>query len=296
MSKEETNMKTYLLHPATFKLDGGAMFGIIPKPLWSKKIMPDEYNRILMALRVVFIETDNRKILIDTGIGDFHAEKFKDQFEIKSEANPLVQLLKNELSTSADEITDIILTHLHFDHVGGLVGSEKEIIFPNATIHLHKNHYEYSLKPTLRDSGSFHSHIFKPALDYYKDKNQIHFVTGEDGQLIKDKNLSVAFKTSFGHTPHMLHPVFDKFIYMADLVPMSHHVHLPWVMGYDISPGVTTEYKEKFYQEIIEKKLYMIFEHDIDTWGGQLKIDEKGKYNLIEALSADKLPTQLLEL
>lgn len=281
-------MKTTLIHPATFKLDGGAMFGIIPKPLWEKKIIPDQYNRINMSLRLVLFETKTRKILVDTGIGDYHSEKFIQQFDIRSINSPITTAL-SELEIKAEQITDIVLTHLHFDHIGGLgTGRDgQELIFPNATIHLHKNHFEYAQNPTLRDSGSFHLHTFKPILDQYKKLNQINYLTGEEGTILNDNGESLNFKTSFGHTPYMIHPYNDNFIYMADLVPMRHHVHTPWVMGYDIEPGVTTVYKEKFYDFIIKKNLTVIFEHDDEVWGATLSKNEKGRTELAKEFKSD---------
>src|SRR5690606_19008627 len=163
-------LKVGIFHPATFKLDGGAMFGIIPKPLWEKKIKADEANRILMSLRVMFYQTSNRLILIDTGIGDYHPEKFQMQFEIKGSKHPLEECL-NQIGKTADDVTDIVLTHLHFDHVGGLgtvTDNGPMPLFKNATIHLHKKHYEYALSPTPRDAGSFHIKTFKPLIEFYQ--------------------------------------------------------------------------------------------------------------------------------
>lgn len=282
-------MKISLLHPATFKLDGGAMFGIIPKPLWEKKIKPDNLNRINMSLRVVLLETSNRKILIDTGIGDYHGEKFEEQFAVSGTKSPLENALK-AAGIQANEITDVILTHLHFDHVGGLgAGTDKhERVFPQATVHLHKQHYEYAKSPTQRDKGSFQGHFFLPLLEQYEKEGKINFLDGREGELLRDGDEVVEYMTSFGHTPHMVHPIFNGHIYMADLVPMSHHVNVPWVMGYDIEPGITTIYKEKFYKEILEKDLTMIFEHDIEVWGGKLKVDEKGRYSLIAPCPSNK--------
>lgn len=290
-------MKVSLIHPATFKLDGGAMFGIIPKPLWQKKIMPDELNRILMSLRVVLIETKNKKILVDTGIGDYHNDKFKDQFEITSDQSPLETALKKHKNIQPEDITDIIITHLHFDHVGGLGKGldSKELVFPNATIHLHQKHFEYAQNPTIRDQGSFQDYFFLPLLKRYLDKNQINFLDGnEEGFILKDGEDEINFKVSFGHTPYMIHPYFKDYIYMADLVPMSHHIRIPWVMGYDIEPGTTTIYKEKFYKFIMDKNLKMIFEHDIETWGGKLIINEKKQYELEMPLKTDGSQVQLL--
>ncbi len=278
--KEFSSMKLTLLHPSTFKLDGGAMFGIIPKPLWERKIAPDDQNRILMSLRVLLIETENRKILVDTGIGDYHNEKFKGQFDIKGQMDPLACLLSEELQIKAEEITDIVLTHLHFDHVGGLGGTHgTELVFPKARIHLHKKHYEYSLQPTARDKGSFQSEYFKKVLDQYQEKGQVNFLEAEEsGVILKDGSEDVSYRVSFGHTPYMIHPIAKNYIYMADLVPMAHHIRVPWVMGYDISPGVTTIYKEKFYDFILKNKLTMIFEHDLETWGATLAYDDKKGY------------------
>ncbi|MAX66408.1 MAG: MBL fold metallo-hydrolase [Bacteriovoracaceae bacterium] len=291
-------MKIFLLHPATFKLDGGAMFGIIPKPLWSKKISPDQLNRIEMSLRVVLIELEERKILIDTGIGDYHSDKFNQQFAISSTKSPLTQILLSHLKLNPEEITDIILTHLHFDHVGGLGtirNEQRQLLFPNATIHVHKKHYEYALNPTQRDKGSFQDHFFAPLLNDYANKGQLNLIEKTEGTLIKTKDETIDFKVSFGHTPYMIHPIFKNYIYMADLVPMSHHVKIPWVMGYDIEPGITTQYKEKFYKYIMQNNLKMIFEHDSLTWGGRLKINEKEQFELTDPYQSKQESIQQLE-
>ncbi|MEX0798009.1 MAG: MBL fold metallo-hydrolase [Bacteriovoracaceae bacterium] len=278
-------MKVSLLHPATFKLDGGAMFGIIPKPLWERKIKPDELNRIHMSLRVVLLETRNKKILIDTGIGDYHGEKFERQFAVSGNKSPLENSLK-EAGVSPGEITDIILTHLHFDHVGGLGkgANNHQRVFPNATVHLHQKHYEYAKAPTQRDGGSFHSSYFVPLLEKYEKENKLHFLQDphqdQEREILRDGDESVNFLTSFGHTPYMVHPIFNGYIYMADLVPMSHHLNIPWVMGYDIEPGTTTIFKEKFYKHILKNDLAMIFEHDMDIWGGKLGMDDKKRFIL----------------
>ena len=288
---KRTNMNIHLLHPATFGLDGGAMFGIVPKPLWEKKIQPDEQNRIPMSLRCVLVQTKNKNILIDTGIGDYHPDKFKTNFIINTDQAPLEQAL-NKINLKASDITDVILTHLHFDHVGGLtteIDGKTKTVFPNATIHLHKKHFEYSQSPTMRDAGSFHTHTFLPVINEYIEKNQVHFIEGdEEGIVLTDGEEKIEYKISFGHTPYMLHPIFDGHIYMADLVPMSHHVHVPWVMGYDIEPATTTIYKQKFYDRITKENLTLIFEHDIPTWGGKLKVDERHRYTLDPAFESNQ--------
>lgn len=267
--------KYFVLHPATFKLDGGAMFGIIPKPLWSKMIPADELNRIHLSLRVMLIQTEHKNILVDTGIGDYHGDKFDDRFALKGEKLPLLQVLKENFNLTENDITDIVVTHLHFDHVGGLGNdpTEHKEVFPKAKLHIHKKHYEYSLNPTVRDSGSFHSQYFKPLIEKADSEGRVKWHSLDKGVLIEDGPDHLFYKVSFGHTPYLLHPYDDKFIYMADLVPTAAHIHIPWVMGYDISPGQTTKDKIEFYHFIVDKKLTMIFEHDMKNWGAQIEFD-----------------------
>lgn len=262
-----------ILHPAVFKLDGGAMFGIIPKPLWSKQIPADEMNRIQLSLRVMLIQTSSRNILIDTGIGDYHGDKFDDRFGVIGPKNPLVESLKNHFNLNPEDITDLIVTHLHFDHVGGLgkEGPEHLEVFPKARFHLHRQHYDYALNPTLRDSGSFHAQYFKPLIEKADKKGRIHWLSGEEGDVLKDGTDEIRFKCSHGHTPFLVHPYDEKFIYMADLVPTSAHIPVPWVMGYDISPGITTLDKVRFYEFVLKNNLTIIFEHDMKFWGAKIR-------------------------
>ncbi|MBY0518680.1 MAG: MBL fold metallo-hydrolase [Bacteriovoracaceae bacterium] len=265
-------IKYSALHPATFKLDGGAMFGIIPKPLWEKQIPSDELNRIHLSLRVLCIQTENRVILVDSGIGDYHDSKFSQRFAIQGGATPLVNTLK-EAQIKIEDVTDIVITHLHFDHVGGLGSEAGNFLFPNAKLHLHKSHYEYSLSPTQRDTGSFQTEYFKPVIEQMEKAKRIVWHEGPEGKILTDGNYQLNFRCSHGHTPWLMHPFDTKMIYMADLVPTSAHVPIAWVMGYDIAPGITTINKADFYQFISEKNLSMIFEHDIKFWGCKISWD-----------------------
>lgn len=292
-------MKKYsVLHPAVFKLDGGAMFGIIPKPLWSKAIPADEQNRIEMSLRVMLIQTASRNILVDTGIGDYHGDKFDDRFGVKGNKNPLISLLETKHNLKAEDITDLIVTHLHFDHVGGLGhdNPDHQMIFPKATLHIHKQHYDYALRPTARDTGSFHSQYFRPLIEAAEKEGRVHWVSGESGEILHDGDDVISFRCSHGHTPFLMHPYDEKFIYMADLVPTSHHVPLPWVMGYDISPGRTTEDKKTFYDFILKKNLVLIFEHDLDNWGARIQENGKGDYMVKERFTVSSLDPQSPQL
>lgn len=266
----------FSLEPARFKLDGGAMFGIIPKPLWNKVHSADELNRIELALRLLLIKTENKNILIDTGIGDYHGDKFDQRFAICGPLSPLEKALA-ELKLAPSDITDLVISHLHFDHVGGIgvmKNGAMEPLLKNATLHLHAKHYEYSFHPTERDTGSFQSEYYSPAIDWYKAQNQLHLLDGMEGEILP----GLKFRCSMGHTPYLLHAYDEKFIYMADLIPTSNHVSIPWVMGYDIAPGVTTNDKKQFLQFIHDKKLKMIFEHDPLYYGCSVIKNENGEY------------------
>jgi len=272
--------KYAMIHPATFKLDGGAMFGIIPRPLWSKVMPPDEQNRILMSLRVMLTQTQNKNILVDSGIGDYHGKKFDERFAVVGEKNPLVAHLK-KIQLSEKDITDIILTHLHFDHVGGLgqlSNGQFLPVFPNAKIHLHKKHYEYAQNPTDRDSGSFEHQYFNPLIQWYQERQQIHWLDGEEGIVLSDEDEEFKYLTSHGHTPYQIHPYSRDYMYMADILPTSNHFKIPWVMGYDISPGQSTKDKKKIYEFLIKNKIKCVFEHDPLYWGGEVELDAQGQY------------------
>jgi glyoxylase-like metal-dependent hydrolase (beta-lactamase superfamily II) len=275
----------YSIEPARFRLDGGAMFGIIPKPLWNKVHPADEQNRIDLALRLVLIKNGNKNILIDTGIGDYHGDKFDARFDIRGEKSPLEKALALAGLTPAD-ITDLIISHLHFDHVGGigkLVDNKMEPVLKNATIHLHADHFAYSKNPTKRDEGSFQINYFLPVLEWYKNNNQLHLITGMEGEIFPGMN----FLCSMGHTPYLMHAYDDKIIYMADLIPTSNHVHIPWVMGYDIAPGVTVKDKEYFLKFIADKKLTAIYEHDPIFYGSKIIQNEKGEFAVGEKYASN---------
>ena len=270
--------KYFALHPATFKLDGGAMFGIIPKPLWEKQIPADELNRIHLSLRVLCIKTENRVILIDTGIGDYHDPKFLQRFAVTGDSDPLLKTLKEELSIEPSQVTDLVVSHLHFDHIGGLSHEPGKFLFPRARMHVHKSHYEYSLQPTARDTGSFQKEFFAPVIEELARAGRVVWHEGERGLILEDGSYQLNFRCSHGHTPWLMHPYDSKVIYMADLVPTSAHVPIAWVMGYDIAPGQTTKDKDLFYRMIEDKALTMIFEHDMNYWGAN--ITTKGKHGV----------------
>ena len=281
-------MRSFLIEPSRFRLDGGAMFGIVPKPLWSKVALPDKENRIDLSLRLWVIQTERRLIVVDTGIGSHQGETFKNRFDVRGGSSPLSAALE-VLGKTCDQVTDLVLTHLHFDHAGGIgerVGKGIVPVFQNARCHLHKGHYDYSKNTTERDAGSFDAHIFGPVLEEYKKGGKLLFYEGEEGTLLKEGNFTLRFKVSHGHTPFMMHPYDAQNIYLADLVPTSHHVHVPWVMSYDMSPGQSTKDKRVFLDFAREKNLRIIFEHDPKYWGARIEKDEKGRFSCKELFPA----------
>lgn len=287
-----SKLKYHTLEPAYFRLDGGAMYGIIPKPLWQKVHPADEHNRVDMALRLMVIESKTQLIVIDTGIGDYHGDKFDQRFDVRGQKSPLEKALA-QIGKKASDVTDLVLSHLHFDHVGGIGKKNKagELVpvFPKARLHLHRDHYGYAHHATERDSGSFHVDDFTPVIEYYRKKKQIKWHKGQKGTILKyDNGEKLKFRCSHGHTPNLMHPYDDKFIYLADLIPTSNHVHIPWVMGYDICPGVTTQDKRDFLNFIVKKDLTVIYEHDPKFWGSKIVSDKKGGFNPGELLPVKK--------
>ncbi|WP_417336612.1 MBL fold metallo-hydrolase [Halobacteriovorax marinus] len=270
----------FCLEPAKFRLDGGAMYGIIPRPLWNKVHPSDEENRIDLALRLILIKDGDKVILIDTGIGDHNPDKFNQRFDVRSKKKPLALALA-EIELTPDDVTDLILSHLHFDHIGGigeLVDEKMQPVFKKARCHIHRAHYEYAHAPTDRDAGSFHTKNFDPIVKWYEGQGLMQWHQGEEGEILELASGALNFKCSHGHTPFLMHPYDENFIYLADLIPTSNHVHIPWVMGYDISPGVTTKDKKEFLKFIYERNLTMIYEHDPKFWGGKLQ-EENGQYS-----------------
>lgn len=279
------NSRTYgSLYPSTIKLDGGAMFGIIPKPLWSKKIIPDEFNRIPMTMRVFLIKEGNRLILIDSGAGDYQGEKFNERYGLRHPPITFKELLHKMLGCTPEDVTDLVLSHLHFDHASGaLTGSELLPAFPNATLHVHRQHYEYSKNPTLRDAGSFQTDIIKKTLEYYIQKKQINWLDQKEGIItLQESSNPLYFKTCHGHTPYQILPYDNKTIFLADLVPTHAHFNIPWVMGYDLHPGVSATERAELYPWINQKNLFCIFDHDLQYWGAKITNHDNKNLNMTD--------------
>lgn len=257
-----------------FRLDGGAMFGVVPKNLWKRTNPADDENRIDMCTRAMLLDSGKRKILVDTGIGYKLAEKVNKIYAVDFSKYTLESSLK-ELNLSKEDITDVILTHLHFDHAGGSTyyNEDKELLpsFPNATYHVQRKQYEWALNPTERDRASFFPENYKPL----EDRKVLNLIDGE-----YKFDPSITLLPVNGHTSHMqLIKVSDEketLLYLADLIPTAGHIPAPYIMGYDLFPLTTLEEKHKYLKEISDNKWTVFFEHDPFNEFGKIEAGEKG--------------------
>jgi glyoxylase-like metal-dependent hydrolase (beta-lactamase superfamily II) len=267
---------SYQLHSietGRFGLDGGSMFGVVPKPLWEKSNPPDEKNRILLAARSLLLVGDGRKILIDVGNGNKYNEKLRAIYNFDNSRHDLVSSLGGR-GISPGDITDVVLTHLHFDHAGGSTIRENGTVkpaFPNARYYVQREHWEAANKPTERDRASFFPDDFLP-LDHH---GVLHFTEGE-GEVLP----GISVRTVHGHTSALQCPVISDgkttVFYCADLMPTTSHIQLPWIMAYDLRPLVTLEEKRTILNEAVEEEWILFFEHDPHTEAVTLKKTEKG--------------------
>jgi len=265
-STELGPFKLYVIETGRFRLDGGAMFGVVPKTLWSRYIEPDDKNRIQMGMRCLLIQSQNtgRIYLIDTGIGHKFNEKFEKIYAIDHDHSDLIPSLDYH-GFSREDITDIIFTHLHFDHCGGAAEfshstDRPEIIFPNANLWITKDHWETATQPNARETASFLDENIEPL----KKSNHLKLV---DGNHTYEDGLSTIIAN--GHTIGQQLPKIEAngktIIFTADLLPTAVHVPLPWVMGYDMYPADTLTEKEHFLEQAIKHSWFLFLEHDANN-------------------------------
>lgn len=269
------NYKVYPIETGRFALDGGAMFGVVPKNLWNKTNPADEQNRITLAMRcLLLIGDDGRKILIDNGLGHKYNEKFAAIYRVDHSEYTLERSLST-LGLSANDITDAVLTHLHFDHAGGStkLGPDGRVIptFGNAKYYVQKKHYEWGLNASEKDRASFLKPDYMPLIE----SGKLQLV--DDGD-----NLFpfIKFFIAHGHSPYQQLPVISDgattVFFCGDLMPTRTHVAVPYVMAYDNQPLVTIEEKKKILSQAVTEKWFLFFEHDPETAIGTVVKDEKG--------------------
>ena len=266
-------MEIYAIETGNLKLDGGAMFGVVPKVMWQKLYPADENNLCNWAMRCMLIVDGNRKILIDTGIGTKQDEKFLHHYHLNGEASLEKSLQK--LGYTTNDITDVILTHLHFDHVGGAVKYDEKgrlvPTFANATYHTSKQQWEWATNPNRRERASFLKENILPL----KEHNVLNFFE-EEHELFPN-----VFVYLFnGHTAGQVIPVVNvkgqKFAYTADLFPSTAHLPMPYIMSYDTRPLVTLEDRKRFFDDALKQNYILFFEHDIYNECCSLHETEKG--------------------
>ena len=277
-------MQLYSIETENFKLDGGAMFGVVPKSIWNKLNPADENNLCSWAMRCLLIEDGNRLILVDTGIGNKQDAKFMGHYYLHGE-NTLDKSLAKHGFSKAD-ITDVFLTHLHFDHCGGSIERDGDSLVPafkNATYWSNEAHWKWATQPNDREKASFLKDNILPI----QESGQLKFIETPTKTLQQTGKLSTASFTDtisvrfvHGHTDAMMLPQIHykgkTLVYMADLLPSTAHIPLPYVMAYDMFPLTTLHEKKSFLTEAAENNYVLLFEHDVVNECCTLQQTEKG--------------------
>jgi len=267
-------MTLHTINTGLFKLDGGAMFGVVPKTIWQKTNPADANNLCTWAMRCLLIEEGNQLILVDTGIGNKQDEKFFSHYYLHGDDSMEKSLA--QLGFGTEDITDVFLTHLHFDHVGGAIVRAGEKLLPafkNAHYWSNEKHWQWAVEPNAREKASFLKENILPI----QESGQLNFVVEKD-HIEWQKNINITF--AYGHTDAMMLPKIsykDKtIVYMADLLPSVGHLPLPYVMAYDMFPLKTLAEKQAFLDEAVENNYILFLEHDPINECCTLQRTEKG--------------------
>lgn len=265
-------MTVQIIDTGFFKLDGGAMFGVVPKTLWNKHNPADERNLCTWAMRCLLVEIGNRLVLVDTGLGTKQDERFFSFYEPHGDDSLSKSIRRAGYSES--DITDVLLTHLHFDHVGGAVRRSSnglEPTFPRATYWSHSAHWHWATHPNPREKASF----LKENIEPLQESGQLQFLDKNDFALPGLEMILVD-----GHTEKMALPVLQvgnqTIAYVADLIPSAAHIALPWIMSYDVRPLLTMEEKERLLQRAVAENWILVFEHDPVVEAATVEMTDKG--------------------
>ncbi len=272
-------MNLYSIPTGNFKLDGGAMFGVVPKSLWQRTNPADENNMCSWAMRSLLIEDGDRLMLVDCGMGDKQSAKFFGYYYLFGDDT--LEKSLNKHGFTSDDITDVILTHLHFDHCGGAIkwaNEEKtipEVVFKNAKYWSNENHWDWATNPNPREKASFLQENIAPI----KESGQLSFINRE-GRVTKDAFNGIDIFFADGHTESQIIPMINykgkTLVFMADLLPSVGHLPLPYVMGYDTRPLLTLDEKALFLNDAADKEYVLFLEHDIDNECCTVQHTEKG--------------------
>lgn len=268
------------IHTGYLKLDGGAMFGVVPKRMWEKMNPPDAQNMCTWAMRALLVESGDRKILIDTGIGNKQDEKFRAHFEPHGPENLFGSLAA--AGVRREDITDVFLTHLHFDHCGGALWRNEttgdiEFSFPNAVYWSNERHYQWTIHPNEREKASFLPENILPL----QEKGRLQFLP-----VRQNLEFLPGFRVRFyyGHTEAMMAPLIQSqhgpVFYCADTIPSRWHVGMPYIMAYDVRPLLTLKEKAQILRDAARHKHILMFEHDPMAAAGTIALDDRGRFVL----------------
>jgi glyoxylase-like metal-dependent hydrolase (beta-lactamase superfamily II) len=271
-------LKVHAIQTGGQKLDGGAMFGVVPKPLWERRILADERNRIQLGMRCLLVEHHRGLVLIDNGAGNKESAKFHEIYGVENSGALGRTLLEDglrSLGVKPEDIALMIDTHLHFDHAGGNTwidgGGVVRPTFPNARYVVQRGEYEWATHTNERTAASYFPHNFEPIVA----AGQFDFVSGET-----EVWPGIRLLPTPGHTPHhqsvLLESDGARAIYPADLMPTSAHIPLPWIMGYDVEPLRTLESKRSILKRAVDEDWLLVFEHDAYVMSGRVAVDGKG--------------------
>lgn len=272
-------MKLYPIESGNFKLDGGAMFGVVPKTIWNKTNPADENNLIDIAARCLLLEDGDRLILIDTGMGNKQSDKFFGYYSLWGSHSIDKSLAK--YGFHRDDITDVFMTHLHFDHCGGSVQwnadrTGYEVAFKNAIYWTNENHWKWATQPNPREKASFLTENILPM----QESGQLRFIERKEGNFISNSEVNFGIFFVDGHTEKMMIPQINyngkTICFMADLLPTAGHIPLPYVMGYDTRPLLTLDEKATFMNAAAENEFYLFLEHDAHNEIITVEETEKG--------------------
>jgi len=284
-------MKLHAIETGNFKLDGGAMFGVVPKALWNRTNPADDKNRIELAARSLLIEDGSRLVLIDTGMGNKQDERFFRHYGLWG--NHSLENSLRAVGFSREDITDVFLTHLHFDHCGGGVQWNKnrtgyELTFPNATYWSNKVHWEWATTPNAREKASFLSENLLPI----QESGQLRFVSKPNTAFIAESELGFGILFVDGHTEKQMipHITYNKktLVFTADLLPTAGHLPLPYIMGYDVRPLETLKEKQTFLTKAADENYLLFMQHDAHNPLITVQHTEKG-VRLLNSLSIKSL-------
>lgn len=275
--------KLHVVQAGTFKLDGGAMYGVVPKKLWQKLNPADDQNLCTWALRCLIVERGNRVILVDTGMGNKQNDKFFGHYEPQG---PDIRQAVRDAGFTPEQITDVLLTHFHFDHVGGALyldtNGKSQPSFPNATYWTNETHYDWAYNPNPREAASFLKENFVPL----REEGILKFIDFGDRV---DWIEGIQMQYVHGHTESQMLPIIPyqgkKLLYCADLIPSSGHIGLPYVMAYDVRPLETMNEKAALLEEACEQEHLLFFEHDPINQAATVVRNEKGRIVLGELVS-----------